>query len=324
MPTDQKRPVIKVIAVGGAGARIIEPLLALPSPGVECIVCDIDPKALAQSNAQKTFLLPTSTEHREGFRNNPNIGLAAVEQAADDIKQLLQGADWVILVAGLGGSTATFALPALVKQLRAPSLALVSRPFLFESRRLSEWTDEAQRRLCRLHAVNALSSIDMNLLSNLLGNLLGKTLGIKGCVNVINHLMSGFISAVVSDPRPLKWLTYPRFPLGPRWEKQAELVRFGVALAEAHDQVEAATVQAMSFPALEEVAQRSDNLWLVVVVGEFIGELLLGKVRQTAQSMLPDEVAMLSASHLETDVQGGLVIGVFAFASDATNPIVVS
>jgi cell division protein FtsZ len=70
-----------------------------------------------------------------GAGSDPAIGRQAALEDTERILELLQGADMVFVTAGLGGGTGAGAAPvvaSLAKELDALTVAVVTKPFLFE------------------------------------------------------------------------------------------------------------------------------------------------------------------------------------------------
>jgi cell division protein FtsZ len=85
-----------------------------------------------------------------GAGANPELGRQAAEESREEIMQTLEGADMVFLAVGMGGGTGTGASPViaqLAKEAGALTVAVVSRPFEFESAVRRKNADEGIARL---------------------------------------------------------------------------------------------------------------------------------------------------------------------------------
>jgi cell division protein FtsZ len=74
----------------------------------------------------------------------------AALQDADQIREVLQGADMVFVTAGLGGGTGTGAAPVIAsvaRELKALTVAVVTKPFLFEGGKRQARAEEGLREL---------------------------------------------------------------------------------------------------------------------------------------------------------------------------------
>lgn len=140
---DQVNPtMIKVVGVGGGGCNAINRMIENGMSGVEFIAVNSDLQALANSNAQIKIQIGVKTTRGLGAGANPEIGRVAAEEQESTILDVLKGAHMVFITAGMGGGTGTGAAPVvakLAKSLDALTVAVVTKPFIFErSRRMNQ------------------------------------------------------------------------------------------------------------------------------------------------------------------------------------------
>ena len=79
-----------------------------------------------------------------GAGGDPTKGEQAANESAEELYEVLQGADMVFITAGMGGGTGTGAAPVVAKvarELGALTIGVVTRPFLFEGSRRSQSAD---------------------------------------------------------------------------------------------------------------------------------------------------------------------------------------
>ncbi len=125
---------IKVIGVGGGGNNTIHSIIKDGIEGVEFIVANTDKQVLDASIAPIKLILGKSTRGL-GAGANPEIGKKAAIESEAEIRQTLEGADMVIIAAGMGGGTGTGASPIIAriaKELGALTVGITTTPFLFE------------------------------------------------------------------------------------------------------------------------------------------------------------------------------------------------
>jgi cell division protein FtsZ len=142
---DEPRPKalgarIKVVGVGGAGGNAINTMINSRIEGVEFIVANTDEQALAQSLAPHKIQLGSSLTAGRGAGAKPDVGRAAALENERDIAEAVAGADMVFVAAGMGGGTGTGAAPVVAEIARssgALTVAVVTRPFMFEGRKRS-------------------------------------------------------------------------------------------------------------------------------------------------------------------------------------------
>lgn len=132
------RPIIKVVGVGGAGGNAINNMIASGLQDVEYIVANTDAQALAASGAERRIQLGVNLTQGLGAGSRPEIGLAAAEEAKEEITKALKGAHMAFIAAGMGGGTGTGAAAVIARTARDMGLltvAIVTKPFHFEGAR---------------------------------------------------------------------------------------------------------------------------------------------------------------------------------------------
>ncbi len=132
-----RHPRVKIIGTGGAGIQAVEHMVHRGLTGATFAAVHTDARRIAQSPLPEKLLL--GAEVTRGMKaGEPEIGRALAEAEAHQLRHLCEGADLVLIVAGLGGNTASGATPVLARVARengALVLALVTLPFNFEGRR---------------------------------------------------------------------------------------------------------------------------------------------------------------------------------------------
>ncbi len=141
---------IKVIGVGGGGGNALNRMVAEGIRGIEFIAVNTDAQALHVNIAPMKIPIGKSVTRGLGAGMNPEMGKSAVEESAADIRTALAGADMVFLTAGLGGGTGSGAASAIAKIARevgALTVAVVTKPFVFEGPQRKRIADDAHAEL---------------------------------------------------------------------------------------------------------------------------------------------------------------------------------
>ena len=126
---------IKVVGVGGGGCNAVNRMIAEGLHGIEFIAINTDAQALLKSQAQTRVRIGDKSTRGLGAGGNPEVGQAAAEESAEELYEVLKGADMVFVTAGLGGGTGTGAAPVvaqIAKEIGALTIGVVTRPFAFE------------------------------------------------------------------------------------------------------------------------------------------------------------------------------------------------
>ncbi|PJE59742.1 MAG: cell division protein FtsZ, partial [Candidatus Portnoybacteria bacterium CG10_big_fil_rev_8_21_14_0_10_44_7] len=134
--------VIKVVGCGGGGNNALNTMIATGVKGVDFIALNTDVQALERSLAT-TRIAIGDTGLGAGAR--PEVGREAATSAAEAIREQLAGADMVFVTAGMGGGTGTGSAPIvaqIAKEVGALTVAVVTKPFLFEGKRRMRIADQ--------------------------------------------------------------------------------------------------------------------------------------------------------------------------------------
>ncbi|MCH8613233.1 cell division protein FtsZ [Arsenicicoccus dermatophilus] len=130
--------VIKVVGIGGGGVNAINRMIEVGLKGVEFIAINTDAQALLMSDADVKLDVGRELTRGLGAGADPEVGKRAAEDHAEEIEEVLRGADMVFVTAGEGGGTGTGGAPVVAKIARglgALTIGVVTRPFTFEGRR---------------------------------------------------------------------------------------------------------------------------------------------------------------------------------------------
>ena len=136
--------VIKVVGIGGGGVNAINRMIEVGLKGVEFIAINTDAQALLMCDADVKLEVGRDLTRGLGAGADPAVGKKAAEDHAEDIEDVLKGADMVFVTAGEGGGTGTGGAPVvakIAKSLGALTIGVVTRPFTFEGRRRANQAD---------------------------------------------------------------------------------------------------------------------------------------------------------------------------------------
>jgi cell division protein FtsZ len=128
--------VIKVIGVGGAGGNAVDHMIRNGVGGVEFLVANTDAQALTRCLAKSQLQLGATGL---GAGAKPEAGRAAALEQREAIRESLAGAHMVFITAGMGGGTGTGAAPVVAevaRELGILTVAVVTKPFAFEGKRM--------------------------------------------------------------------------------------------------------------------------------------------------------------------------------------------
>jgi cell division protein FtsZ len=136
--------VIKVVGIGGGGVNAVNRMIEVGLKGVEFIAINTDAQALLMSDADVKLDVGRELTRGLGAGADPEVGRKAADDHAEEIEEVLKGADMVFVTAGEGGGTGTGGAPVvarIARSLGALTIGVVTRPFTFEGRRRASQAD---------------------------------------------------------------------------------------------------------------------------------------------------------------------------------------
>jgi cell division protein FtsZ len=129
---------IRVIGVGGGGSNAVNRMIQANMMGIEFIAINTDAQALLLTEASHRIRIGDKLTRGLGAGGNPSVGTKAAEENAEEIFEVLKGADMVFITAGMGGGTGTGASPVvaqIAREVGALTVGVVTKPFTFEGKK---------------------------------------------------------------------------------------------------------------------------------------------------------------------------------------------
>lgn len=136
---------MKVVGIGGAGGNAVNGMISKNLTGVEFIAINTDVQALEMSKASNKIQIGKSLTKGLGAGADPEIGRRAAEEDKDVISSILADTDMVFITGGMGGGSGTGGAPVIAEianSLGALTVAIVTKPFAFESVRRMKQAEE--------------------------------------------------------------------------------------------------------------------------------------------------------------------------------------
>lgn len=138
MAGSDRGAVIKVVGIGGGGTNAVNRMIECGVSGVDFLAMNTDLQVLKTALAPEKLQIGESLTKGLGAGGDPEVGRSSAEESKQEIKKCLEGSDMVFITAGMGGGTGTGAAPvvaALAREIGALTVAVVTKPFLFEGPR---------------------------------------------------------------------------------------------------------------------------------------------------------------------------------------------
>ena len=125
---------ILVIVVGGAGNNAVNRMIDENIAGVEFLGINTDKQALQFCKAPTAMQIGEKLTKGLGAGAKPEMGEKAAEENADELAQVMKGADMVFVTCGMGGGTGTGAAPVVAKiekYMGILTVGFVTMPLIF-------------------------------------------------------------------------------------------------------------------------------------------------------------------------------------------------
>ena len=181
-----------VVGVGGGGGNAVNRMIHEQLEGVEFISVNTDAQALARCRSEVRVQIGRKLTRGLGAGARPEVGRDALEENADEVRRALAGADLVFVTAGMGGGTGTGAGPRIAEIAReqgALTVAVVTKPFLFEGKRRMKHAEEGLEALAR--AADTLVVVPNERLLSIVGKGTSFADALKKADEVLLHATQG-------------------------------------------------------------------------------------------------------------------------------------
>ena len=192
--------VIRVIGVGGGGCNAVNYMYNQSIEGVDFICVNTDAQALKNLDVKNMLQIGSQLTKGLGAGSNPNVGKDAAIEDIDRIKELAYGADMIFITAGMGGGTGTGAAPVIAqvaKELGILTVAVITKPFMFEGPKRVEMAQNGILELAQL--TDSLIIIP----NDKLVDVFGKGMTLLDAFNSVNNILLGAvqgISELITNP----------------------------------------------------------------------------------------------------------------------------
>ena len=141
---------ILLVGLGGAGCSIVGRLASALPAEVKVALIDTDTTALQNLENAEVIQIGRALTRGMGTGGEPAVGLTALEADEPQLRRMLTGHPLVVLVAGLGGGTASGAaasFTAMATESGATVLAFATIPFSHEGERRKRQASDALSKL---------------------------------------------------------------------------------------------------------------------------------------------------------------------------------
>jgi len=286
--------IIKVVGIGGGGVNAVNRMIEVGLKGVEFIAINTDAQALLMSDADVKLDIGRELTRGLGAGANPGVGEKAAEDHAEEIEEVLKGADMVFVTAGEGGGTGTGGAPVvarIARSLGALTIGVVTRPFSFEGRRRAGSAEEGIERL--REEVDTLIVIPNDRLLSISDRNVSVLDAFKQADQVLLQGVSG-ITDLITTPG----LINVDFADVKAVMSNAGSALMGIGSARGEDRAIGAAEMAVSSPLLEASIEGAHGVLLSIAGGSDLGIFEIN----SAAAMVADAV------HPEANIIFGTII----------------
>ncbi len=254
---------IKVVGVGGAGGNAVNRMIEAGLAGVQFIAINTDLQVLDSNQASKKVQIGKRLTKGLGAGANPEIGRKAIEEDREEVAELLDGADMVFITCGLGGGTGTGAAPVvaeIARQKGALTVAIVTKPFIFEGNKRMQKADMGLAEL--KDKADSLIIIPNERLLSIVDKSTRLTDAFAYADEVLHQATKG-----ISDLIAIPGLVNCDFADVKTVMLERGDALMGTGMASGEDRAEQAAKQAISSPLLEDVSMSGAAGVLINITG---------------------------------------------------------
>jgi cell division protein FtsZ len=240
---------IKVIGVGGGGGNAINTMIRASLDGVQFISANTDVQSLRLSLAPTKIQLGRELTKGLGAGADPDIGRDAALEDRHAIQEAIGDADMVFITAGMGGGTGTGGasiIAQIARDMGALSVAVVTKPFMFEGKRRLRQADLGIQKL--RETVDTLITIPNQRLLQVASPDLTMISAFQMADNVLLNAVKG-ISDIINTPGTVN-VDFADVKTVMSCMGQALM---GIGAARGSNRAAEAARQAISSPLLEDV-----------------------------------------------------------------------
>ena len=308
MDVDTQDAVIKVIGVGGCGGNAVDHMISSGLNGVEFIAINTDAQALKRNQAKLQLQLGNGVTKGLGAGANPDIGREAALEDRERIAEMIDGADMLFITAGMGGGTGTGAAPVVAevaKELGILTVAVVTKPFLFEGKRVRA-ANAGIEALSR--HVDSLIIIPNEKLMQVLGDDVSMLDAFKAANNVLHGAVGG-IAEVINCPG----LVNVDFADVRTVMSEMGMAMMGSAQASGDNRARIAAEQAVASPLLEDVNLAGARGVLVnITASSSVKMKEIHEVMNTIKAFTAEEATVIVGQVLDDSMEDGLRVTMVA------------
>ncbi len=308
--------IIKVVGVGGGGVNAVNRMIEAGLRGVEFIAVNTDAQALLMSDADVKLDIGRDLTRGLGAGADPDKGRQAAEDHAEEIEEVLKGADMVFVTAGEGGGTGTGGAPVvarIARSLGALTIGVVTRPFSFEGKRRST---QAENGIAALREeVDTLIVIPNDKLLEMTDHHVAILEAFKQADQVLMQGVSG-ITDLITTPG----LINLDFADVKAVMSNAGSALMGIGSARGEDRARAAAEMAVSSPLLEASIDGAHGILLAIAGGSDLGLFEVSAAANLIEEAAHEDANIIFGTVIDDALGDEVRVTVIAAGFDGGSP----
>ena len=309
---------IQVVGVGGAGLNAVNRMIDAGISQVEFVAVNTDLQQLQMSDAETKIHIGRELTKGLGSGSEPSIGRQAADEAHDQMKQALRGADMVFVAAGEGGGTGTGAAPVIAKVARslgALTVGIVTLPFRFEG------TKRRAQALSGIDELRAECDTTIVIPNDRLLEVLDRDTSMLDAFKIADDVLRQGVQGIC-DLITLPGLINLDFA-----DVRAVMENSGTALmgigysSAAENRAREAAERALRSPLIDTELRGAKGILLSIAGGDDLGMLEVNEAAEVIRETATDDTQIIFGATIDERLTGQVWVTVIAtgFGSPRTN-----
>ncbi len=306
---------IRVVGVGGAGNNAVNRMIEANVDSADFYAVNTDKQPLVMSKAENKIQIGIEATKGLGAGSNPELGELAAEENRRELEEMCEGVNLLFIAAGMGGGTGTGAAPVIAKIAKEKgclTVAVVTKPFLFEGKKRQENAVVGINNLKKY--VDTIIIIPND---KLIQTLSADTPMLEALKVADDHLRQGVsgIADLIATPA----LINLDFADVKTIIQNQGLAHMGRGSAKGENRIIEAVRQAVSSPLLETTIEGAHGVIINVTGGH---DLTIGQVNEAAklvQSVVDDSANIIFGANIDEKLSEQINITVIATGFEDEN-----
>ena len=299
---------ILVVGVGGGGNNAVNRMIEAGVDSAKFVAVNTDKQALVVSKAPIRLQIGERLTGGLGAGGIPEVGQKSAEESKEHITEMLKGAHLVFITAGMGGGTGTGAAPVvarIAKEMGILTIAVVTKPFAFESRVRAENANKGIEELKKY--VDTMVIIPNERLFQIVPKKTPILEAFRYADDVLRQGIQG-ISDLIAKPG----LINLDFADVKTIMQNKELAHMGIGHGKGENKALEAVKQAVASPLIETTIEGAKGLLLNVKGGIDLTQEDVSEVAMLVQEVIDPSCVVIFGNSIDMDMNDELEVTIIA------------